>query len=169
MDAAGNIKLDIPQGRYYVMVDGEYGGVLDEIYVSSEDIIEKSVKEITMPDYLPDETRGVILQLGSRTAGENVSSYGFIMHAEIRFIKGWIDTEGKEDIRLEDYVREGTPAEDGEQPIAVYHTRENLGDIDAQLPEGKYTVEITMPGAEPQYYRILVSDKYDFMFYRFDM
>ncbi|MDE6744608.1 MAG: S8 family serine peptidase, partial [Lachnospiraceae bacterium] len=46
-DAAGNIKLDIPWGNYYVLVDGE-----------------------------------------------NVSIYGFIKNAEIRFIKGWIDVDG---------------------------------------------------------------------------
>ncbi len=167
-DAAGNIRLDIPQGNYYVLVDGEYSGVLEEISVSNEDIINKPVKEITMPDYLPEVTRGLKLQLGSSTAGENVSSYGYIKNADIRFIKGWIDVDGKEDIPLEDYVREEVTADGGEE-VAVYHTRETLGDISARLPEGIYTVEVTLPNAEPKYYHIIISDNYDFTFYRFDM
>ena len=160
-DAAGNIKLDIPQGNYYVLVDGEYGGVLEEISVSSEDITQQAVKEITIPDYQPEETRSVILQLSSSTAGENVNPYGFIIHGEFRFLKGWIDAD-KEDIRLEDYVRE-------EEEIAVYHTRADFGDISVRLPEGNYTVEVTLPDAEPKYYHIIISDKYDFTFYRFEM
>ncbi|MDE6713171.1 MAG: hypothetical protein K2K20_05490, partial [Lachnospiraceae bacterium] len=168
-DAAGNIKLDIPQGNYYVLVDGEYGGVLEEIYVSNEDIIDKPVKEITMPDYLPEVTRGFKLQFSSKTAGENVSSYGFIKNADIRFIRGWIDVDGKEDIPLEDYVREEEVTTGGGEEVAVYHTNEILGDISARLPEGIYTVEVTLPDAEPKYYHIIISDNYDFSFYRFEM
>lgn len=167
-DAAGNIKLDIPQGNYYVLVDGEYGGVLEEIYVSYEDIINKPVKEITMPDYQPEVTRGFKLQFSSKTAGENVSSYGFIKNADIRFIKGWIDVDGKEDNFLDNYVREEVTTGGGEE-VAVYHTNEILGDISARLPEGIYTVEVTLPDAEPEYYHIIISDNYDFTFYRFDM
>ncbi|MDE6530813.1 MAG: S8 family peptidase, partial [Lachnospiraceae bacterium] len=167
-DTAGNIKLDIPQGNYYVLVDGEYGGVLEEIHVSSEDIMEQTVKGITLPDYQPEKTRGVILQLSSSTAGENVNSYGLIINGEFRFIKGWIDTD-KENIRLEDYVREGEVTVDGGEEIAVYHTRADFGDISVRLPEGIYTVEVSLPDAEPKYYHIIISDKYDFSFYRFEM
>ena len=167
-DAAGNIKLDIPQGNYYVLVDGEYGGVLEEISVSSEDITQQAVKEITIPDYQPEETRSVILQLSSSTAGENVNSYGFIIHGEFRFLKGWIDAD-KEDIRTGDYVREGEVTAEGGEEIAVYHIRADFGDISVRLPEGNYTVEVTLPDAEPKYYHIIISDKYDFTFYRFEM
>ncbi|MDE6531125.1 MAG: S8 family peptidase, partial [Lachnospiraceae bacterium] len=167
-DVAGNIKLDIPQGNYYVLVDGEYGGVLEEISVSSEDIIEQAVKEIMMPDYQPEGARSVILQLSSSAAGENVNSYGLIIHGEFRFLKGWIDAD-KEDIRIEDYVREGELTAEGGEEIAVYYTRADFGDISVSLPEGIYTVEITLPDAEPQYYHIIISDKYDFTFYRFEM
>ena len=168
-DIDGNIKLNIPQGRYYVLVDGGNGGVLEEIIVSSEDIIERSVKEITILDYQTDETRGIILQLSSSAVGENVNPYGLIMNAEIRFIKGWIDTFDKEDIRIEDYVREEELMADGGESVAVFPVRDDFGDIDAHLPEGIYTVEVTLPDAEPQYYHIIISDKYDFTFYRFDM
>ncbi|MDE6531486.1 MAG: S8 family peptidase, partial [Lachnospiraceae bacterium] len=166
-DTVGNIKLDIPQGSYYVLVDGEYCGVLEEISVSNEDITEQAVKEVTLPDY-QDENRGVILQLSSSTAGENVNSYGFIIHGEIRFIKGWIDTD-IDNIRLEDYIREGEVTADGGEEVAVYHTRADFGDISVQLPEGIYTVEVMLPNEEPQYYHIIISDKYDFTFYRFEM
>ncbi|MDE6529500.1 MAG: S8 family peptidase, partial [Lachnospiraceae bacterium] len=166
-DTIGNIKLDIPQGSYYVLVNGEYCGVLEEISVSSEDITEQAVKEVTLPDY-QDETRGVILQLSSSTAGENVNSYGLIIHGEIRFIKGWIDAD-KENIRLEDYVREGEVTAEGGESIAVFPTRADFGDISVRLPEGIYTVEVTLPNAEPKYYHIILSDKYDFTFYRFEM
>ena len=168
-DIDGNIKLNIPQGSYYVLVDGGNGGVLDEIYVSNEDIIERSVKEITLPDYQTDETRGIILQLSSSAAGENVNSYGLIMNAEIRFIKGWVDTSGEKNIRIEDYVAEQELMADGRETVAVFPTRADFGDIDAYLPEGIYTVEVTLPDAEPQYYHIIISDKYDFTFYRIEM
>ncbi|MDE6531611.1 MAG: S8 family serine peptidase, partial [Lachnospiraceae bacterium] len=168
-DAAGNIKLNIPQGNYYVLVDGEYGGVQEEISVSSEDIMEQAVKEITLLDYQPEETRGVILQLSSSTEGENVNSYGLIIHGEFRFLKGWIDAADKENIRIENYVREGELTAEGGESIAVYHTRADFGDISVRLPEGIYTVEVTLPDAEPKYYHIIISDKYDFTFYRFEM
>ncbi|MDE6686785.1 MAG: hypothetical protein K2K17_05675, partial [Lachnospiraceae bacterium] len=113
--------------------------------------------------------RELILQFSSSTAGENVSIYGFIKNADIRFIKGWIDVDGKEDILLEDYVREEEVTAGGGEEVAVYHTGETLGDISAQLPEGIYTVEVTLPDAEPKYYHIIISDKYDCTFYRFDM
>ncbi|MDE6530867.1 MAG: S8 family serine peptidase, partial [Lachnospiraceae bacterium] len=166
-DTIGNIKLDIPQGSYYVLVDGEYCGVLEEISVSSKDITEQAVKEVVLSDY-QDENRGVILQLSSSTAGENVNSYGLIIHGEIRFIKGWIDAD-KESIRIEDYVREGEVTAGGGESIAVFPTRDDFGDISVRLPEGIYTVEVTLPDAEPKYYHIIISDKYDFTFYRFDM
>ena len=166
-DTVGNIKLDIPEGSYYVLVDGEYCGVLEEISVSSEDITQQAVKEITIPDY-QEGTRSVILQLSSSTAGENVNSYGLIIHGEIRFIKGWIDAD-KENIRLENYVREGEVTAEGGEEIAVYHTRADFGDISVRLPEGIYTVEVTLPDEEPQYYHVILSDNYDFTFYRFEM
>lgn len=168
-DAAGNIRLNIPWGNYYVLVDGEYGGVLEEIYVSNEDITDRAVKEIMMPDYQPEEMREVILQLSSSSAGENVSLYGFIKNADIRFIKGWIDVDGKEDILSEDYVREEDLSAEGGQSVAVYHTGEPLGDIGVRLPEGIYTVELTLPDAEPQYYHIIISDNYNSFAYSFNM
>ncbi|MDE6713503.1 MAG: S8 family serine peptidase, partial [Lachnospiraceae bacterium] len=198
-DMSGNIKLNIPQGYYSILVDGGYGGVLEEFYVSSEDIIVpqghhsilvdvefggalkkiyvniediigQSVREITMPDYLPDKTCKVTLQLNSSTAGENVNSYGHILNAEIRFIKGWIDTSGKEELCIEDYVREEDLGADGGNAIAMYNILGPYGDIRVNLPEGIYTVEITLPDAEPQYYHIIISDKYyDTFYYRFDM
>ena len=42
-------------------------------------------------------------------------------------------------------------------------------DISAFLPEGTYTVEATLPDEEPQYYHIIVSDKYNCTYYRFEM
>lgn len=168
-DVAGNIKLNLQQGNYYVLVDGEYGGMLDDLYVSSEDIVENPVKEITISDYLPDKTRRVDVQLGRSTAGENVNSNGFIVQGEIRFIKGWINTSGKENIRIEDYVREEELTADGGESIAVFHTGNTYGSINAYLPEGTYTVEVTLPNEEPQYYHIIVSDEYFSTCYRFDM
>ncbi len=166
-DAAGNIKLNIPQGNYYVLVDGEYGGVAEEINVSNEDIVENAVKEITILDYLPDITRRVDVQLSRSTGGENVNSYEYIVRGEIRFIKGWIDTSDKENIRIEDYVREEQNAGGGES-IAVYYT-DTFGRTNAPLPEGIYTVEVTLPDEEPQYYHIIVSDKNHCTYHRFEM
>ena len=37
------------------------------------------------------------------------------------------------------------------------------------LPEGIYTVEVTLPDEEPQYYHIIVSDKNNCTYHRFEM
>lgn len=100
-----------------------------------------------MPDYLPDKTCRVLVQLSRSTDGENVNSYGFIKQAEIRFIRGWIDTSGKENIRIES----------------------NFGHIITFLPEGAYTVEATLPDEEPKYYHIIVSDNLNFINFSFEI
>ncbi len=168
-NAGGNIKLDLPPGYYYLMVDGQYCGTLEDFCVSNGDAVEKAVREVTVPDYRMDVTRDVILQFHSSTGGEYVNSNGFVCNAEVRFVRGWIDPADGGEIYMEDYVREDRQTESDEPPVAVYYTRESFGNIGATLYEGVYTLEVTVPGGSPQYYHLIVSDKYDFMFYRFEL
>ncbi len=56
-------------------------------------------------------------------------------------------------------------------PFALISMRNNFfnADIRVYLPEGTYTVEVTLPDEEPQYYHIIVSDKNHCTYHRFEM
>ena len=156
-DAAGNIKLNIPQGNFFVLVDGEKGSVIQTLSVSDADIIEKPVKEVMISDYLQEGNCSVVLQFRSSSAKEYVNSAGYIIDAEIRFIKGWMDASGIENLSAENYVTEAEVTAGGGQSAAVYYPRTEYGYINARLGEGSYTVEVTLPDEEPQYYHIILS------------
>lgn len=158
-NSAGYVKLTLPHGRYYVLVDGvvagEAAGGIEELSITYEDEADQRDRKIVVSTYTEGNMYQTTLQFHGNEKSEYINGNGFYYNIDINVWQGWLDTVDAASKLATD--------------VSISPHKLGYGYIVENIPSGAYTLEVTIPGTTPRYYHILIPENQAGVIYRFEM